>query len=473
MAENYKLSFTAKEIEDRLTSAGNSILFTEQALTEEQKAQARANIGVILEDEEVVTRDVEYTFDGDMESNAHTWVGNGSARLFVRVADLPDGEINLGGGTVNVVIANNNWANYNFTITNEMLDETVNVGGSDVKAKVSGFTQIFYQHQGTGDGTPVTMVAVCTKPGSYLIALNGWVESLHFSKTGVYFMTDRDYGGQKYIGSMTCSITTGSEKDEEKTEENPAQYGGNEIQVFTRGLCIGDSITEGVFNHDGGQVTIKKYSYPSVLKRITGIDIVNAGISGSTSKTWYEASMNSSPHWGQWVNNEWVWSDSPDVGESDKVSTELDYSGYDFAVIHLGINDYFTMGDATIAETVSTFETNICNIINKVKTANTGIKVFLCTIIPSYAVPGNTDYATINEKIREIANATDDVFLIDLNMYSECFGGTPYENQHLTAIGYHKMATEIKSIISYTIKNNLENFKTVQFIGTDYNIGAH
>ena len=460
----HQLSFGGEEIDERLTRAGNSILFTEQALTEEQKAQARANIGVILEEDEVTTENVEYTFDGDLETDAYTWVSNTYAKLFVKVADLPDGKINLSGGVVSVVKSDNHWANYNFTITDEMVDETINIDGLDIKAKVSGFEQIFYYHPSTGDHTPMTMVAVCTKPGMYSVALNNWVETLHFSETGVYFMTDINYGGQKYIGSMNCTITIGSEK----TEESPVDYTGNEIQVFTRGLCIGDSITEGVFNHSGGQVSIKKYAYPSVLERMTGIDIVNAGISGATSGTWYDASINSTPHWGRWVNNEWVWSESPNVGESDTVSTALDYSGFDFAIIHLGINDIFMMGDATIDETVSSFETNINNIIDKLKTANTGIKVFLCTIIPSYAVPGNANYTAINEKIREIANATEDVFLIDLNEYSECKEGTPYSYIHLTAIGYQKMAAEIKSLISYTIKKNLSKFNMVQFIGTTY-----
>ena len=464
MAENYKLSFTATEIEDRLTSAGNSVLFTEQALTEEQKAQARANIGVINKEDEKTTEDVEYIFDGDHETDAYTWVSNTYAKLFVKVADLPDGKINLSGGVVSVVKSDNHWANYNFTITDEMVDETINIDGLDIKAKVSGFEQIFYQHSGTGDNSPVSMVAVCTKAGNYDVALNGWGETLHFAETGVYLMSQVQYGVKKYVGSLACTITFGSEK----TEENPAEYGGNEIQVFTRGLCIGDSITEGVFNHSGGQVSIKKYAYPSVLDRMTGIDIVNAGVSGATSGTWYDASINSTPHWGRWVNNEWVWSESPNVGESDTVSTALDYSGFDFAIIHLGINDIYMMGDATIDETVSSFETNINNIIDKLKTANTGIKVFLCTIIPSYAVPGNANYTAINEKIREIANATEDVFLIDLNAHSECKEGTPYSYIHLTALGYHKMATEIKSIISRTIKKNLEKFENVQFIGTTY-----
>lgn len=51
MANEYKLSYTASEIDNRLGIAGNAILYTEQTLTEEQKAQARANIGAgALED---------------------------------------------------------------------------------------------------------------------------------------------------------------------------------------------------------------------------------------------------------------------------------------------------------------------------------------------------------------------------------------------------------------------------------------
>ena len=72
----------------------------------------------------------------------------------------------------------------------------------------------------------------------------------------------------------------------------------------------------------------------------------------------------------------------------------------------------------------------------------------------------------------KLANATEDVFLIDLNEYSECKEGTPYSYIHLTAIGYQKMAAEIKSLVSYTIKKNLSKFNMVQFIGTTYTYGS-
>lgn len=470
MSNEFILNQTGENIQKAIDNALNAVLYTPQTLTEEQKAQARANIGVVIEEDGVVTKEVTYTYDGDNESDDKTWVtAPNGARAFVKVADIPDGEINLSGGIVNVIVPYDSWQDHEYTITAEMLNETVNVGGVDIKSKVNGLTQIFYQHAGAGDYTTNTNLVVCTRQGSYDIAFNGWMALINFPEKGIYFLDNRAFGGNKYVASLVCTVTTGSEEAEE-SEEKPIEYNGNEIQVFNRGICIGDSITEGVFNHADGQIPIKKYSYPNILKRITGIEIVNAGVAGLTSKTWYEASINSDSAYGTWVNNEWVWHMAPDTAESDVVSKSLDYSGFDFAVIHLGINDIGMMGDTTLDETVSTFDTNIHNIINKLKTENRRIKIFLATIIPSYAYVGNTNYEALNEKIREIANTTDDVYLIDLNQYSELYYGTPYENQHLTAIGYRKMATEIKSLIDYTIHNNLADFKWVQFTGTDYTI---
>lgn len=455
-------SFTDKTAREKI-DAMKPILYTEQSLTEEQKAQARENIGAKADgDSNVTIKDVQYYYEGDIDSDEHTWVLNTAGnKAFVKVADIPDGEINLVGGSISVTWPANSSLDYSFEITEDMLTASADYDGWIIPAKMSGLTQIL--HKGVNDVTLIAVALICTRAGRYAIAFNGWGEELKIPEKGIYLMDNRSYGGGKYAASMDCTVIFS-----EEAEETPVEYNGNEIQVFTRGLCIGDSITQGVFNHNDGEVTIQKYSYPSVLKRLTGVEIVNSGVAGLTSKTWYDASLNSSTQWGRWVNNEWVWSESPTVGESDKVSTALDYSGFDFAVIHLGINDIGKMGDATLDATISTFETNINNIITKLKTANTGIKIFLATIIPCYAVPGYAAYDAINEKIREIANATEDVFLIDLNVYSECLDDTPYENQHLTALGYYKMASEISAYISYIISQNLEDFKWVQFIGTTY-----
>lgn len=455
----------------------NTVLCTPQSFTEAQKEQIRANIGITSENlgsgsNVSTTTEVTYTYDGNNNSSEHTWVLNSSGgKAFVKLGDIPNGELNLVGGIINVVNPYNTWINHSITITDEMLNATVDKGGVIIPAITEGLTQIFYQHG--SDNSPITVLFICTKPGYYDIAFDGWMEVIWVQAKGIYAFDNRSYGGSKYAESFSCTITTisgGGSASGGTLITNPIEYRGTEIQVFSRGICIGDSITEGVFNHSQGEIVIKKYAYPTILKRITGVDIVNAGVAGLTSKTWYEASLNSNTQYGRWVNCEWVWNVNPQVSSQDTVSTSLDYTNFDFAFIHLGVNDVGMMGNATVAEMINSFEMNINNIISKLKVSNPGIKVFLATIIPCFAISGNTVYNELNDKIRDIANTIDDVYLVDLNTYSECFDGTAYESQHLTAIGHHKMASEIASIISYTMNKQLDEFKTVQFIGTSYTI---
>lgn len=112
---------------------------------------------------------------------------------------------------------------------------------------------------------------------------------------------------------------------------------------------IGDSLTEGVFdcNESGSQDGFRHatMNYPSNLERITGISFTNKGDAGKTIKAWYEAH------------------------KSD------DLSGHDFCIIALGVNDvYFNKGRTSDAETYLT------NIVNKVKTENNKIPIFIATI---------------------------------------------------------------------------------------------
>ena len=105
------------------------------------------------------------------------------------------------------------------------------------------------------------------------------------------------------------------------------------------------------------------------------------------------------------------------------------------------------------------------NIITKLKTANSGIRLFLATIIPSYASQLNSDYQALNNKIKEIVENTEHAYLLDLNKYSESASKSAYNRTHPTALGYHKLASEIAAYISYIIKTNLDGFEDVQFIG--------
>jgi hypothetical protein len=192
----------------------------------------------------------------------------------------------------------------------------------------------------------MTVLCICTEPGWYNVAFDDWFEIIDFPETGIYGYDKRTYGGNDYLKTFTFSATvtpssSGSNENEDITinPSSPIHYTGNEIQIFNRGICIGDSVTDGSFDNEDNGVVIRKFSYPSILKKITNIDVVNAGIAGATSGTWYDATLNSDNLYGKWLNDEWVWNMNPTAAATDIVSSELNYSGFEFAIIHLGIND--------------------------------------------------------------------------------------------------------------------------------------
>lgn len=228
---------------------------------------------------------------------------------------------------------------------------------------------------------------------------------------------------------------------EREINNTSVNYDGKEICTFRKMICIGDSITEGTFNHnESGTMEYMSrdnspyaelYSYPSYLHKLTGIDITNKGRGGYTSKRWYEVNYN------------------------------LDFSSYDSAIIMLGIND--VLQGMSTQDSVS----YLSQIISVLKNGSNGIKIFLATLTPAYT-DGNTLFDSINAAIRNLASTTENVYLIDINKYSKCHRDTAYEYGHLSAIGYYQMAKEFVSLISYVMKENLDDFGSIQFIGTTY-----
>ena len=422
-----------------------------------------------------ITTEYIYTYDGDNASDANTWITNyGGTKVFAKMGEIPEGELNLEGATLFRTNPSNQWLDRTITITAEHLNETITKSSTEIPATQPGLIQIFDQHN--SDFSKMTILCICTEPGWYNVTFDDWYEIIDFPETGIYGYDKRTYGGNDYLKSFTFSATvtpsggsSGGNSNVNTNPSSPIHYTGNEIQMFSRGICIGDSVTDGSFDSGDNGAVIRKFSYPTILKRLTNIDIVNAGIAGTTSETWYNASLNSDDLWGKWLNDEWVWDMNPTTISTDTVSSQLNYSNFDFAIIHLGINDLGMKGEnVTIDQAVATFEININKIISMLKADNKGIKIFLATIIPSYAPATNTGYNTLNSKIKSIVENSENIYLLDLNKYSEIANHTAYNKIHPTALGYHKLASEIAAYISYIIRYNLDEFESVQFIGTDY-----
>ena len=273
----------------------------------------------------------------------------------------------------------------------------------------------------TNSAPPITQPLIAPANAAYLrlTILENRIPDAWMGTSSALTMPYREY--------MPISVETIS------AVENPVHHIGREFSTFTKCLCIGDSLTEGVFNDIAGTNagrTVSQYSYPSILQKLSGVDCTNLGNGGFTSIRWYDYHQND------------------------------DLSGHDCAIIMLGVNDGLlnTSEDDMI--------TALNAIINKVKTENAGIKIFLSTLTTAYKHINR--WAEINEIIRGIANMTANVYLVDIAQYSEINRLSAYTNGHLTAIGYQKMAAEFMAYISNIIATKADDFKFIQFIGSDW-----
>lgn len=216
---------------------------------------------------------------------------------------------------------------------------------------------------------------------------------------------------------------------------NPAKYHGKEFLSFSKCACIGDSLTAGVFNSNSAGYTeyihIEKYSYPAYMKKHFGIEAVNWGKSGETTKGWYEKA----------VSENWT--------------------GYDCAIINLGANDS-QLSDSNDSKKY------LKMIVDKLKTSNKGIKIFITTLLPNYYSNMGDIRDIVNNRAKEIAAENADCYLVDLTTYSACKDNTVYSQGHLTALGYQKEAEELVAYISYLINQNKNDFKYIHFINTNY-----
>lgn len=221
----------------------------------------------------------------------------------------------------------------------------------------------------------------------------------------------------------------------------PVDYSGKDICAFKRCLCIGDSLTQGGFNRDPSADTSgipHDYSYPKVLQMLTGMEVTNAGIGGETTLGW--------------------WAHFRD-GDITQITGK-----YDMAIIYLGVNDVAKNGSWS-----SSSATHLGQIIDKLETDYTGIKIFVCNFIPGTSY-SSSPYETANTALTEYINSLNDanVMLLDMWDYSHIGSSKAYNYGHFTAYGYWLVATEISNYISYLMHQSPERFRFIQLIATPY-----
>ncbi len=219
---------------------------------------------------------------------------------------------------------------------------------------------------------------------------------------------------------------------------NPCDYNQPYINAFNTCLCIGDSLTYGVFNHNESGTT--QYTsdptkaYPIKLQKMTGITCTNEGLSSATFDEWY----------------------------AQKASVLT--SGYDMAIIQLGVNDRYRYEGWT-----QTAETALNNIVSDLQAANEGIKIFVATIIPALGFKGPI-FDEISQGIRDAVATINDpnVILLDMATYGHTADNQGYNVGHLSELGYTRLAMDYRNYISWVMAHDMVAFRNIQNIGTDY-----
>ena len=154
---NDTLMAVIEAIDETKADKEDTLLLTQQTLTEEQKAQVKRNLGIVEQNNggdnneditppntDSVTTEYIYTYDGDTNSEDHTWVTNyGNIKVFAKMGDLPEGEINLVGSKIFRTNPSNQWLDRTFTITEEHLTKVLNKANTDIPAVQDGLIQIY------------------------------------------------------------------------------------------------------------------------------------------------------------------------------------------------------------------------------------------------------------------------------------------------------------------------------------------
>ena len=234
--------------------------------------------------------------------------------------------------------------------------------------------------------------------------------------------------------------------------------------------CCGDSLTQGVFDRTNGVTmnfeSTKFNSYPSQLARITGSKVFNLGNAGATACN----SQQSISDWHSWLQT---------ANQKKWFTNDFKTKAY---IISIGTNDIgyygsFT-GDVETDIDVNNYNNNntttsvggLATMIQKARELQPKAIIFVETIDNTRNTKPTRDAA--NEKIRAIAEKLN-CYLIDMAKYwiqedEVNEWKAKYQNgQHLNAIGYLIKTQARITYIDWIIRNNLERFKEVQFIGTN------
>lgn len=253
-----------------------------------------------------------------------------------------------------------------------------------------------------------------------------------------------------------------------KTEDKPLDnmvLNGGYCGIFRRIACIGDSLSSGEFEalQNGliGYHDFYEYSWGQYIARDIGCDVYNFSRGGMTAEEYCESFAELKGYW----------------------SEEYAVQAY---IIALGVNDItriingeLEMGSiqdvdlSNCGRNKHTFLGYYAQIIQHYKVLQPKAKFFLMTIPKSDEEENRKTLGDIHRKlIYQLSQLLENCYVLDFRKYApdynKEFQQRFFLGGHLSPAGYRLTALMTESYIDYIIRNNMEDFKQVGFIGTPY-----
>lgn len=239
------------------------------------------------------------------------------------------------------------------------------------------------------------------------------------------------------------------------------------VRMFRKIGCIGDSLTMGGFDTttpNSNGANIPDFSYPAQLAKFTGVDVKNFGISGATASEQYAYN---------WLA----------IAQGGTIFPYTDFSQNpaDAYIIALGTNDISQLSEFTgnvetdidlqdYNNNANTSVGGYAKIIQIIKEMQPKAEIF-CVTISKYRANPASPKIEANEKIVSIATLLG-CWVIDLYTYGEDnhdeFEQYYVNDSHYNAMGCNLRARQYATYIDWIVANNMQHFRNVQFIGTNY-----
>lgn len=262
-------------------------------------------------------------------------------------------------------------------------------------------------------------------------------------------------------GKLTMDLNQFLSDPNEKPLDHILADGGF-CGIFRTIGCIGDSLSSGEFescDESGtkGYHDFFEYSWGQYIARATGSKVYNFSRGGMTAREYWDSFAEQNNYW-----------------DKDKLCQAY--------IIALGVNDLICMkqGVGSITDidpenfekNAPTFAGYYAKIIQRLKTMQPKARFFLMTMPHEDDAVGNAIKDKHAALLYGFAEMFDYTYVLDFAkyapVYNEKFKQNFFLGGHLNAAGYLLTARMVSSYIDYIIRNNMEDFMQVGFIGTPF-----